>query len=63
MALALSEDSSGDGETAETVLILLRRVKYCGMDWSSDIRLHCALPTSVDALGHVAIPGTVGRSW
>ena len=55
--LVLSDDSSRSGEMVELVFVLLRRVKYCGMDGSSDIRLHCAFPKSVDALGHVAKAG------
>lgn len=57
--LVLSDDSSRSGEMVELVLVLLRRVKYCGVDGSSDIRLHCAFPKSVDALGHVAKAGNV----
>ena len=60
--LELSDDSSRTGEIVELVVVFLRRVKYCGIDGSSDIRLHCDFPKSVDALGHVAIAGTVDES-
>ena len=62
MALVLPDDCSGDGKIAEMMSVLLRRAKYGGMEESSDIRLHCAFPKSVDILGQVAKAGTVGRS-
>jgi len=61
MVLVLSDDSSRDGMIAEMVFVLFRRLKYVGMDGSSDIRLRCAFSTSADAFGHVAIAAIVGR--